>query len=450
MRHYRVALERNPGELEATLGLAVALERSGRPGEAAAALERVVARTPRLNGSCPWPPGRPPASTRRRGSGCWRAATRLRPDDPELQLALGAAVGSRPPVGRGARRYRRTLELQPRSADARQQPGPAVGDRRRPAVRDPRRRCRSRASCPAPLAAPSGAAQYSRVALASAGERAEAEKALAEAAAIARGAGHPELAARSSGSSSRSVRAGLLRRPRPAGREGRVARTTRSTCRPWGNVQLNGSSRTRSRWRPRTSRSGTTTTGGAFAAYGSVLDNESSARPRCCRSSAAAAWIVAWGMLRLRLWRRSPEPSCPPSLLGSNNLHDGCLCSRRPGGGPGAGARPSPHHGAGIGRKPTAQARSGMVVATTRLDQEGALRKVMTAAIVVVDAGRAMASKGTRCLPRRRGAIRPARRDPAGGVAVEPRPTGGRRPAGLCSTSATVRLRVVGGWRIRR
>ena len=131
-RHYQVALERDPGELEATLGLAIALERSGRPGEAIAAFERVVAEdssTQRLV-----PLATAVAASVDAGGGD-RAAARRDPaaaGRPAAAARTRAAAGRRPPVGRGAG----LLPAHPRAAAAiggrRQQPGPAVGHRRRP------------------------------------------------------------------------------------------------------------------------------------------------------------------------------------------------------------------------------------------------------------------------------------------------------------------------------
>ena len=137
MRHYRVALERNPGELEATLGLAVALERSGRPGEAAAAFERVVAEDSSTQRLVPLATGAAASVDPAAGIGLLRAATRLRPDDPELQLALGRLLAADRQSAEALACYRRTLELQPRSADAANSLALLLATADDPAVRDP-------------------------------------------------------------------------------------------------------------------------------------------------------------------------------------------------------------------------------------------------------------------------------------------------------------------------
>ena len=51
-----------------------------------------------------------------------------------------------------------------------------------------------------------------------------------------------------------------------------------------------------------------------------------------------------------------------------------------------------------------------MIVAATKVEREGALRKIVTAAIVAKNAGRAMASKGY-TVPSRGGVVPSVRRD---------------------------------------
>jgi tetratricopeptide (TPR) repeat protein len=196
VRHYRVALERDPGELEATLGLAVALERSGHAGEGAATFERVAAGEPSIQRLVPLAASASVNVDAAAGIGLLRAATRLRPDDPELQLALGRVLAVDHRSAEALACYRRALELQPRSADAANSLALLLATADDPAVRDPQ----AALSLARELSGATGGRHpvllgTLGVALASAGERAAAEKALAGAAAIAREAGHPELAA---------------------------------------------------------------------------------------------------------------------------------------------------------------------------------------------------------------------------------------------------------------
>jgi tetratricopeptide (TPR) repeat protein len=194
--HYRAALERNPGELEATLGLAVALERSGHASEAAAIFERVAAGEPSIQRLVTLAAAASVNVDAAAGIGLLRAATRLRPDDAELQLALGRVLAVDQRSAEALACYRRALELQPRSADVANSLAVLLATADDPSVRDPQ----AALSLARELSGAAGGRHpvllgTLGVALASAGQRTEAEKALAEAAAIARGAGHSELAA---------------------------------------------------------------------------------------------------------------------------------------------------------------------------------------------------------------------------------------------------------------
>lgn len=196
IRHYRAALEHQPAELEARLGLAVALQRSGAAAEAAASFERIAAENPspeRLFGLAASASATVGAEA---GIELLSAATRLHPDDPELRLALGRLLAADRRSAEALAAYRRALELRPRWADAANSLALLWATADDPAVRDPQ----AALSLARELSGAAGGRHpvllgTLGVALASSGQRAEAEKALAEAAAIARGAGHPELAA---------------------------------------------------------------------------------------------------------------------------------------------------------------------------------------------------------------------------------------------------------------
>jgi len=194
IENYRAALELNPGELTASFGLALALERAGRLDEAAAILERIAAadlspqRLMALAGTAS------ATVDPEAGIGLLRVVTRLRPDDPELQLALGRLLAANRQSAEALACYRRALELQPRSADAANSLALLWATADDPAVRD------SQAALS--LARELSTAAGNRhpvllgtlgVALASAGRRGEAEQTLSKAIAIAQA--QPALAA---------------------------------------------------------------------------------------------------------------------------------------------------------------------------------------------------------------------------------------------------------------
>lgn len=196
IQHDRAALELDPDEVEASFGLALALKRSGSPDEAAAIFERIAAENPSpqrlvaLAGRASSTVG-PEA-----GIELLRAATRLRPDDPELQLALGRLLAADRQSAEALAAYRRALELRPRWADAANSLAVLLATADDPAVRNPQ----AALSLARELSAAAGGRHpvllgTLGVALASSGSRDEAERVLSEAVTIARSAGQPELAA---------------------------------------------------------------------------------------------------------------------------------------------------------------------------------------------------------------------------------------------------------------
>jgi tetratricopeptide (TPR) repeat protein len=196
IENYRAALELDPDEVEASFGLALALERSGSPDEAAAIFERIVAADPSPQRLVALAGTASATVDPEAGIGLLRAATRLRPDDPQLQLALGRLLAADRQSVEALACYRRTLELQPRSADAANSLALLLATADDPAVRDPQ----AALSLARELSGAAGGRHpvllgTLGVALASAGRRGEAERVLSEAVTIAQSAGQPELAA---------------------------------------------------------------------------------------------------------------------------------------------------------------------------------------------------------------------------------------------------------------
>jgi len=194
IENYRAALELNPMELEASFGLALALERAGRLDEAGVIFERIAAADPSPQRLVALAGTASATVDPEAAIGLLRVGTRLWPDDPELQLALGRLLAANRQSAEALACYQRALELQPRSADAANSLALLWATADDPAVRD--------AGAALSLARELSAAAGNRhpvllgtlgVALASAGRRGEAEQTLSEAIAIAQA--QPALAA---------------------------------------------------------------------------------------------------------------------------------------------------------------------------------------------------------------------------------------------------------------
>lgn len=196
IQHYRAALELDPDEVEASFGLALALERSGSPDEAAAIFERIAAENPSPQRLVALAGTASATVDPEAGIALVRAATRLRPDDPDLHLLLARLLAANRQEAESLAEHHRALELRPRWADAANSLAALWATADDPAVRNPQ----AALSLARELSAAAGGRHpvllgTLGVALASSGARDEAERVLSEAVTIARSAGQPELAA---------------------------------------------------------------------------------------------------------------------------------------------------------------------------------------------------------------------------------------------------------------